>query len=127
MIEPAEPHEALRHIAAACVLRPDSALFHLHLGTCYSTYRRTTWRCRPTSNRLRSTPIRPLRTNAMGLDLAKKKDKKGAIAAFKEVVSGSVRGSPSDPLPRNGPGRSGPPRRGRSGDRRCSRPIPLLG
>ena len=83
-VEPPEPHEALRHMAAACVLRPESALFHLQLGNCYSN----TASVRPGSAAfLKSIALYPNSAIAyewMGFALAKKKDEKGAMAAFKE-------------------------------------------
>jgi serine/threonine protein kinase/tetratricopeptide (TPR) repeat protein len=92
-IEPTEPQEALRHMAAACVLRPDSALFHLQLGACYSTLGAYDL---AVSSYLKSIALYPNSETAyqrMGLDLAKKKDEKGAMAAFKE----SLRLGPKNP------------------------------
>ena len=94
-IEPPEPHEALRHMAAACVLRPDSALFHLQLGNCYSNLQAYDL---AVSAYLKSISLHPnsgLAYQYMGLALAKKKDEKGAIAALKE----GIRLRPNDPLP----------------------------
>jgi tetratricopeptide (TPR) repeat protein len=83
--QPTEPQEALRHIAAACVLRPDSALFHYRLGECYlslGAYDLAIQAC------LKSIALYPkscLAYQCMGRALAKKKDEKGAIAAFEEA------------------------------------------
>jgi tetratricopeptide (TPR) repeat protein len=75
------------------VLRPDSALFHLQLGACYSTLRAYDL---AVSAYLKSIALYPNSVIAyewMGLALAKKKDEKGAIAAFKEPL----RLRPNDP------------------------------
>ena len=93
--EPTEQLEALQHIAAACVLRPDSALFHLRLGECYlalGAYDLAVQAC------LKSITLYPKSSFAyqyMGIALAKKKDEKGAIAALKEAL----RLWPDDPRP----------------------------
>jgi tetratricopeptide (TPR) repeat protein len=93
--EPEQYFEALRHIAAACVLRPDSALFHLRLGNCYyslAAYDSAVEAC------LKSIALNPKSSFAymcMGNALAKKKDEKGAIAALNEAL----RLWPNDPRP----------------------------
>jgi tetratricopeptide (TPR) repeat protein len=85
-IQPAAPHEALRHIAAACVLRPDSALFHLLLGASYSALRAYDLAVPAYHKSIALYPNSALAYQAMGIDLAKIQDEKGAIAAFKEVA-----------------------------------------
>ena len=80
-----EPHEALRHMAAACVLRPDSALFHLQLGDCYSNLQAYDLAVSAFLKSIALYPNSGLAYQCMGLALAKKKDEKGAIAAFKEA------------------------------------------
>jgi serine/threonine protein kinase/tetratricopeptide (TPR) repeat protein len=85
-IEPAAPQEALRHIAAACVLRPDSAVFHLLLGACYSDLRAYDLAVPAYLKSIALYPDSPLAYQAMGIDLARNHDEKGAIAAFKEVA-----------------------------------------
>ena len=92
-VEPPIPHEALRHLAAACALRPESALFQLQLGDCYSTLEANDL---AVPAYLKSIELYPDSARAyewLGLALAKKKDVKGAIAAFKE----SARLSPNAP------------------------------
>jgi serine/threonine protein kinase/tetratricopeptide (TPR) repeat protein len=92
-VEPPVPHEALRHMAAACALRPESALFHLQLGDCYATLQAYDLAVRAY---LKSIALYPNSARAyewMGLALAKKKDEQGAIAAFEE----SSRLSPDKP------------------------------
>jgi tetratricopeptide (TPR) repeat protein len=85
-IEPAAPQEALRHIAAACVLRPDSAVFHLLLGAVYSDLRAYDLAVPAYLKSIALYPDSALAYQAMGIDLAKNHDEKGAIAAFKEVA-----------------------------------------
>jgi tetratricopeptide (TPR) repeat protein/tRNA A-37 threonylcarbamoyl transferase component Bud32 len=85
-IEPPEPHEALRHMAAACVLRPESALFHLQLGACYTDLGAYDLSVAAYLKSIALYPKSALAYEWMGYDLAKKKDEKGAIAAFEESV-----------------------------------------
>jgi serine/threonine protein kinase/tetratricopeptide (TPR) repeat protein len=92
-IEPAEPQEALRHMSAACVLRPESALFHLQLGDCYSTLRAYDMAVTSYLKSISLYPHSGIAYESMGLALANKKDEKGAIAAFQE----SLRLGPNNP------------------------------
>jgi serine/threonine protein kinase/tetratricopeptide (TPR) repeat protein len=92
--EPARPHEALRHIAAACVLRPDSALFHLRLAECYSTLRAYDLAVRACLKSIALYPKSGLAYQYMGRALAKKKDEKGAMSALKEAL----RLGPNEPM-----------------------------
>jgi tetratricopeptide (TPR) repeat protein len=85
-IQPPALLEALRHIAAACVLRPDSALFHLLLGACYSSLRAYDLAVPAYHKSIALYPDSALAYQAMGIDLAKNKDQEGAIAAFKEAA-----------------------------------------
>jgi tetratricopeptide (TPR) repeat protein len=85
-IGPTASHEALRHIAAACVLRPDSAMFHLLLGACYSTLRAYDLAVPAYHRSIALYPNSALAYQALALDLAKVQDEKGAIAAFKEAA-----------------------------------------
>src|SRR5262249_60676568 len=77
-IEPAAPQEALRHIAAACVLRPDSAVFHLLLGACYSDLRAYDLAVPAYLKSIALYPDSPLAYQAMGIDLARHHDAQGA-------------------------------------------------
>jgi serine/threonine protein kinase/tetratricopeptide (TPR) repeat protein len=81
----AEPQEALRHIAAACVLRPDSALFHYRLAECYLTLEAYDLAIQACLKSITLYPKSCLAYQCMGRALAKKKDEKGAIAAFEEA------------------------------------------
>jgi tetratricopeptide (TPR) repeat protein len=92
-IEPAEPQEALRHMAAACVLRTESALFHLQLGVCYSTLQAYDLAISSYQKSIALYPNSGSAYENMGLALVKKHDEKGAIAAFKE----SLRLRPNNP------------------------------
>jgi tetratricopeptide (TPR) repeat protein len=70
-------------------------MFRLRLGDCYSTLRAYDL---AVSSYLKSIALYPdsgIAYESMGLALAKKKDEKGAIAAFKE----SLRLRPNDPRP----------------------------
>ena len=93
-IQPAEPYEALRHIAAACVLRPESAMFHLELGICYSRLQAHDLAAQAFRKSIALHPNSGIAYRWMGLALAKKKDEKGAMAAFEEAL----RLGPNDPL-----------------------------
>jgi tetratricopeptide (TPR) repeat protein len=93
--EPAEPREALRHIAAACVLRPDSALFHLRLSECYSALGAYDLAVAALRKSIALYPKSGLAYQYMGRALAKKKDEKGAMEAFQEAF----RLAPNEPLP----------------------------
>ena len=92
-VEPPIPHEALRHLAAACALRPESALFQLQLGDCYSTLRAFGPAVQAYRKSIALYPSSARAYEWMGLALAKMKDEPGAIAAFKE----SARLSPDKP------------------------------
>jgi serine/threonine protein kinase/tetratricopeptide (TPR) repeat protein len=92
-IEASEPLEALRHMAAACVLRTDSALFHLELGDCYSSLRAYDRAVTSYHKSIALYPNSGIAYERMGLALAKKKDEKGAVTAFKE----SLRIRPDNP------------------------------
>ena len=71
-------------MAAACVLRPESALFHLQLGDCYSNLQAYDLAVQAYRKSIALYPNSAIAYEWMGLALAKKKDEKGAIAAFKE-------------------------------------------
>jgi serine/threonine-protein kinase len=92
--QPAEQLEALRHIAAACVLRPDSALFHLRLGNCYSKLGAYDLAVQSCLKSIALYPKSSLAYQCLGRALAKKKDEKGAIAALQEALCLN----PNDPL-----------------------------
>jgi hypothetical protein len=97
-------------LRAACVLRPDSALFS-------PSSRRLL--LEPTGvrpggaglpqNQLRSTPIPPLRIKRWGSNLAKTQDQKGRSRRSRKLLSGSVRISPERSSTTQWAGRSGPP------------------
>jgi tetratricopeptide (TPR) repeat protein len=89
------PHEALRHIAAACVLRPDSALFHYRLGECYSTLRAYDLSVPAYRKSIALYPDSALAYQSMGRDLAMSKDEKGAAVAFQEAA---LRLDPDQPI-----------------------------
>ena len=92
-ISPPEPQEALRHMAAACVLKPESALFHLQLGACYSTLKSYDRAVQAFRKSIALYPSSAIAYRWMGLALAKNKDEAGATAAFEEAL----RLSPNDP------------------------------
>jgi tetratricopeptide (TPR) repeat protein len=92
--QPAEPQETLRHIAAACTLRPDSALFHFRLGECYSALGAYDLAIQACSKAIALYPNSCFTYECMGRALAKKKDEKGAIAAFEQAS----RLAPNEPL-----------------------------
>jgi serine/threonine protein kinase/tetratricopeptide (TPR) repeat protein len=93
-VEPAELHEALRHIAAACVLRPQSALFHLQLGASYSRLKAYDRAEQAYRKSIALYPRSAIAYQWMAHDLVHRKDDKGVIAAFNE----SVRVGSSDPF-----------------------------
>jgi serine/threonine protein kinase/tetratricopeptide (TPR) repeat protein len=86
VIEPAELHEALRHMAAACVLRPQSALFHLQLGACYSRLKAYDRAEQSYRKSIALYPRSAIAYQWMARDLVNRKDDKGVIAAFNETV-----------------------------------------
>jgi tetratricopeptide (TPR) repeat protein len=93
-IQPAEPYEALRHIAAACVLRPESAMFQLELGICCSGLQAYDLAVQAFRKSIAIYPNSVIAYRWMGLALANKNDEKGAMAAFEQAL----RLGPSDPM-----------------------------
>ena len=93
-IEPDGPHEALRHMAAACVLRPKSALFQLQLGACYEKLEAYDLAVDAYGKSIALYPESAMAYRYLGVALAKKRDEKGAMAAFQEAF----RISPNDDL-----------------------------
>jgi tetratricopeptide (TPR) repeat protein len=92
-IEPDGPHEALRHMAAACVLRPESALFQLELAECYERLEAHDLAVAAYRKSIALYPKSAIAYQRLGVALAKKKDEMGAMAAFQE----SFRINPNDP------------------------------
>jgi tetratricopeptide (TPR) repeat protein len=99
-MQPPDYAEALSHLSVASVLRPDSALFYLHLGITYSAlgsyddavaaYRKSIALC----------PDSAVAYLCMGRTLLKKKDWEGAITTYREAI----RVNPDDPTGRVGLG-----------------------
>jgi len=124
-IEPAEPHEALRHMAAACVLSP-TAPCSPPASTCYARLKAHDLAVSAYLKSLSLHPNSGIAYQYMGLALARKKDENEAIAAFKEALR-LVRMT----LWRSAPSQwdwsrwAGPSRP--FGHRRCPPPIPLMG
>ncbi|HVC92096.1 MAG TPA: protein kinase [Pirellulales bacterium] len=85
LVQPPDYAEALRHLSAASVQRPDSGLFHLQIGTCYAhleSYDNAIAAYR------KAIALRPDSSYAivrMGDALLKKKDWDGAITAFRDA------------------------------------------
>lgn len=85
-LQPPDYAEALRHMSAATVLRPDSALFQLYLGEYYAklgSYDRAI------SAHRQAIRLRPDSANMhrwLGRFLLNRKDWNGAIAAFREAI-----------------------------------------
>jgi tetratricopeptide (TPR) repeat protein len=84
-IEPDGRHEALRHMAAACVLRPESALFQLQLGACYDRLEAYDLAVAAFRKSIALYPESGMAYRYLGRALAKKKDEKGAMAALDEA------------------------------------------
>jgi tetratricopeptide (TPR) repeat protein len=84
-IEPDGPREALRHIAAACVLRPQSAFFQFKLGDCYEKLEAYDQAVAAYRKSIEIGPKSALAYRHLGEALAKKKDEMGAMAAFQEA------------------------------------------
>jgi serine/threonine protein kinase/tetratricopeptide (TPR) repeat protein len=91
--KPDGAYEALRHVAAACVLRPESALFQYRLGDCYDTLEAHDLAIAAYRRSIALYPASALAYRSIGRALAKQNDEKGAMAAFEEAS----RISPNDP------------------------------
>jgi tetratricopeptide (TPR) repeat protein len=84
-IEPDGPQEALRHMAAACVLRPESALFQLQLGACYDRLEAYDLAVAAYRKSISLYPESGMAYRYLGRTLAKKKDEKGAMEALEKA------------------------------------------
>jgi len=94
-MQPPDYAEALRHISAASVQRPDSGLFHVQIGACYAflesydnaiaAYRKT----------IALRPDSSYALECMGEAFSKKKDWDGAVAAFRDAVRVDPKNSPA--------------------------------
>jgi tetratricopeptide (TPR) repeat protein len=84
-IAPDGPHEALRHVAAACVLKPQSAVFQLLLGFCYEELEAYDLAVAAYRKSIEIGPKSGKAYQYLGIALAKQKDEKGAMAAFQEA------------------------------------------
>jgi tetratricopeptide (TPR) repeat protein len=85
-LRPPDYAEALCHMSAATVLRPDSVLFHLHLGECYAglgSYDRAIAAYRQA---IRLSPGSGNVHRWLGRLLLSRKDWDGAIAAFRGAI-----------------------------------------
>jgi tetratricopeptide (TPR) repeat protein len=78
--------EALRHISAACVLRPDSGLFYRSLGSTYAALGSYEHAIAAYHKSIALRPDSAETYEEMGGALLKKQDWEGAIAAYREAV-----------------------------------------
>jgi tetratricopeptide (TPR) repeat protein len=72
-------------MAAACVLRPQSALFQLQLGACYDRLEAYDLAVAAFRKSIALFPESAMAYRYLGRSLAKKKDEKGAMAALEEA------------------------------------------
>src|SRR5262249_32076429 len=85
-VQPPAFAEAVRHMSAAIVLRPDNSSFHTSLGSSYlqlGSYDQAEAACRK-AIALSSTAFTAY--DSLGSTLVKKNDLDGAIAAFRESI-----------------------------------------
>jgi serine/threonine protein kinase/tetratricopeptide (TPR) repeat protein len=85
-MQPPDYAEALRHMSAASVLRPDSPLIHLQLGACYAGLKSYDQAVAAYRKSLALSPDSAIAHSWLGLALLAKNDEDGAIAAFREAV-----------------------------------------
>jgi tetratricopeptide (TPR) repeat protein len=83
-IKPDGRHESLRHMAAACVLRPESALFQLQLGACYDRLDAHNLAVAAYRKSIVLYPESGMAYRYLGRALASKKDEMGAMAALEK-------------------------------------------
>jgi serine/threonine protein kinase/tetratricopeptide (TPR) repeat protein len=91
--EPPDYAEALRHISAACVLRPDSAHLYRCLGATYAGLGSYDHAAAAYRKSLALFPASAATYGEMGEALLKKQDWEGAITAYREAI----RLAPDDP------------------------------
>ncbi|MCI0458341.1 MAG: tetratricopeptide repeat protein, partial [Gemmataceae bacterium] len=94
-MQPPDYAEALRHMSAASVQRPDSALFHYHLGACYTGLKSYDQAVAAYRKSIALCPSSAIAYEGIGYALLRKLDREGAITAFREAV----RHTPDSPRP----------------------------
>jgi tetratricopeptide (TPR) repeat protein len=85
-MQPPDLAEALRHVSAACVLRPDSSLEYWRLGFTYAALGSYDHAIAAYRKSLALRPDSAVTYGAMGEALLKKQDWEGAITAYREAV-----------------------------------------
>jgi tetratricopeptide (TPR) repeat protein len=86
VMQPPDPVEALRHVSAGCVLRPDSPLEYWRLGFTYAALGSYDHAVAAYRKSLALRPDSAATYAAMGEALLKKQDWEGAITAYREAV-----------------------------------------
>jgi serine/threonine protein kinase len=92
-VQPPDYAEALRHLSAASVQRPDSGLLHLQIGTCYAALEAYDNAIAAYRKAIALRPDSSYAIERMGEALLKKKDWDGAITAFRDAVRVSPKNS----------------------------------
>jgi tetratricopeptide (TPR) repeat protein len=92
-VQPPDYVQALRHLSAASVQRPDSGLFHLQIGTCYAALESYDNAIAAYRKAIALRPDSSYAIERMGDALMKKKDWDGAITAFRDAVRVSPKNS----------------------------------
>jgi tetratricopeptide (TPR) repeat protein len=86
LVQPPDYTEALRHVSAASVLRPDSALFHAQIGRCYAALESYDNAIASYRKAIALRPDSSYAIESMGEALLNKKDWDGAVAAFRDAL-----------------------------------------
>jgi serine/threonine-protein kinase len=85
-LRPPDYAEALRHIAAASVLRPESGYFHVHIGDCCAGLGANERAAAAYRKAIALSPTQSYGYEQLGTVLAKLKDWDEAIAANREAI-----------------------------------------